>query len=85
MKRSKLEEKVHACFRELFENSEPKGVWDVLKHRRDDFFMEYYIDKETFDKILHKHSKWLRKYDKKTFLFSVNLGPSPSTVRHHEK
>jgi hypothetical protein len=77
MKEAKLIERLHACLKEMYENSEPKANWDDLKDRRDDYFLEYRIDPELAYNIVEKHSKYLRKHDRDRLTFSIWLGPSP--------
>lgn len=78
MKATNKEEKaLDECYRKLYESSEPRGYWDVLKHRSDDFFMEYEIDIDLCEKIISDTIKKYKIKKNRPFTDTILLGCSP--------
>lgn len=73
-------EALNECFKRIYENSEPKGDWEELKLRKDDFFMEHKIDYELMEHII---DSVIEEYKIKprprvnSFRTTVYFGPSP--------
>ncbi|MFW6219738.1 MAG: hypothetical protein ACOC33_02765 [bacterium] len=92
MEATKKEEKlILDCYRELYQNSEPKGNFDELMKTDEvnEFgekvipFNDYEIDEETLNNIIEKYVNKLPKntlkYRKQLFRTTILLGCSPKT------
>lgn len=77
-------EALDECYRKLYENSEPRGDWDVLKHRHDDFFMEYEIDMDLCEKIISDTIKKYKIKKNRPFSATILLGCSPKCKKKTE-
>lgn len=80
MATKKETEALNECFKRIYENSVPKGNWEELKLRKDDFFMEYEIDYGLMEVILDniiREFKIKPKYRARAFKTTVYFGPSP--------
>lgn len=76
-------EALNECFKRLYENSEPKGDWEELKLRKDDFFTEYEIDYELMDQILYsvvEEYKIKPRNRVNSFMTTIYLGSSPKYI-----
>ena len=73
-------EALHECFKRIYENSVPKGDWEELKLRKDNFFMEHKIDYELMDQIIDsviEEYKIKPRHRVNSFRNTVYFGPSP--------
>lgn len=80
----KLYEIVKNIYRELYQNSSPKGDWDkLIKSNSIDFFEKYFISREKYDDILDKHLKKhkLTKMQKNKIKNVVALGSAPMFLK----
>lgn len=97
MKKNKLEEIYFACMRELYANAigldGKAGDFDELlknatideEGRKHIPFMDYYLDREEFEKITEKHYgksvKKLSKLERNWLSMNIHLGASPTSYK----
>ena len=83
----KLKNIVYEIYQELFNHSEPKADFDVIRKsgesKKPDFFMKYYLSQDEQEKIMNR----IMKSHKLSYIAgvsvknTVNLGCSPNTCK----
>ena len=81
----KLVKRIFDCYREMYAKATPSADFDKLcetdEVKKEFWFNNYYLDKETQEEIMKKHKRYLRGYDREMFDFEVYLGSSPKSVK----
>ena len=74
-------------FREMYAKADPPANLDELiksgVSKKENFFMNYYLPEEEQIEIIDKHIRKhkLSKYEKEIISVTVNLGPSPTSIK----
>ena len=80
---NKSEDTMKKCLDELYINSEPSITWseilDKYNGTKEQFYLNHYINPETYDKIVSKYEKKLPKHLRNAFHMTL-LSYAPTEV-----